>query len=121
RPQSTRSFDEPRTPSRRAAPAIAWPRAVQRVRHRESADLRESAVVLAQQRENHLSQSATPGSRSAALIAHSTRDFDVLVVHTSMNSFDFASATAVFCFARSAFCWSVAPAAPAFLNSRSTR
>ena len=36
--------------------------------------------------------------------AHSTRPRDVFVVHVSMNSCDFASVTAAFCFASSAFC-----------------
>src|SRR5436190_9621806 len=58
---------------------------------------------------------------SLAASAHSTRSFAVFCLHASTNSGHFASATAVFCFARSVFCESAPAAAPAFLNSRSTR
>src|SRR5215510_12324152 len=60
-------------------------------------------------------------SRSAAASAHSTRALAVFLVQVSRNSLALASDTACFCLAISAFIESLEAAAPAFLNSRSTR
>src|SRR6185436_12464310 len=60
-------------------------------------------------------------SRSDAASAHSTRVRAIFLLQVSRNSPALASETACFCLAISALSESLDAAAPAFLNSRSTR